>query len=118
MRDNLIVTGVPLVSVLTPSFNQGRFIGDCLRSVANQTYENIEHIVMDGGSSDETIDVLKATQGPVRWTSEPDRGQSHALNEALAASQGEYIGWLNSDDAYADRRSVAGAVEVFQKHPE
>ena len=118
MRDNRIVTVVPLVSVLTPSFNQGRFIGDCLRSVANQTYGNIEHIVMDGGSSDETIDVLKATQGPVRWSSEPDRGQSHALNKALAASQGEYIGWLNSDDAYADRRSVAGAVEVFQKHPE
>jgi len=107
-----------LVSILTPSFNQGRFIGDCLRSVANQTYRNIEHIVMDGGSADETIEVLKAATGSVRWTSEPDRGQSHALNKALAASQGEYIGWLNSDDAYVDRRSVAGAGEVFQKHPE
>ena len=112
------VIEVPLVSILTPSFNQGRFIGDCLRSVANQTYGNVEHVVMDGGSADETIDTLKAAQRPVRWTSEPDRGQSHALNKALAASQGEFIGWLNSDDAYVDRRSVACAVEVFQKHPE
>jgi glycosyltransferase involved in cell wall biosynthesis len=108
----------PLVSVLTPSFNQGRFLGDCLTSVANQTYGNIEHIVMDGGSTDETLDVLKAATKPVLWTSEPDEGQSHALNKALAVAQGEIIGWLNSDDAYVDRRSVAEAVRIFEEHPE
>jgi glycosyltransferase involved in cell wall biosynthesis len=108
----------PHVSILTPSFNQGRFIGDCLRSVASQTYDNIEHIVVDGGSDDETLSILSATEGPVRWVSEPDRGQSHALNKALAMSAGEIIGWVNSDDAYADVRAVEQAVALFDAHPE
>ena len=104
----------PLVSILTPSYQQGRFIGDCLTSVANQTYRPIEHIVMDAGSTDETLDVLREAPAHVRWTSEPDRGQSHALNKALAASSGEIIGWVNSDDAYADRRAVEWAVESLR----
>lgn len=108
----------PLVSILTPSFNQGRFLGDCVASVANQTYRPIEHIVMDGGSTDETIDILRDAPGHVRWVSEPDRGQSHALNKAFAESKGEIIGWLNSDDAYFDAEAVAAAVRVFVKHPE
>jgi glycosyltransferase involved in cell wall biosynthesis len=106
-----------LVSILTPSFNQAGFIGDCLTSVAAQTYANIEHVVCDGGSTDHTIDVLRSAIG-VKWISEPDRGQSHALNKALAMSRGQIIGWLNSDDAYADRRSVERAVEVFRCDPE
>ena len=108
----------PLVSVLTPSFNQACFIGDCLHSVAKQTYRNIEHIVVDGGSSDETVSLLRQTSDKVRWVSEPDRGQSHALNKALAMGQGEIIGWLNSDDAYADIRAVEWAVELFNARPE
>jgi glycosyltransferase involved in cell wall biosynthesis len=108
----------PLVSILTPSFNQGRFIGDCLRSVASQSYDNIEHIVVDGGSQDETVSILAASGDRVRWVSEPDRGQSHALNKALAMSSGEIIGWVNSDDAYADRRAVEAAVDAFQRYPD
>lgn len=108
----------PLVSVLTPSFQQGRFIGDCIASVGNQTYPELEQIVCDGGSTDGTIDVLQAAPDIVRWLSEPDRGQSHALNKAFALSRGEIIGWLNSDDAYFDREAVARVVEVFAQRPD
>src|SRR4029079_3518748 len=66
---------LPLVSILTPSFDQGRFLRDCLASVARQTYSRIEHVVVDGGSSDESPEILAAAGDAVRWTSEPDRGQ-------------------------------------------
>lgn len=107
-----------LVSVLTPSFNQVLWLADNLRSVSGQTYSSIEHIVMDGGSTDGSLDVLQEAGSSVRWESEPDRGQSHALNKAFDESSGEIIGWLNSDDAYVDRRSVEEAVKIFSDHPE
>ena len=107
-----------LVSILTPSYNQARWLGDNLRSVANQSYSNIEHIVVDGGSTDGSLEMLRNAGAAVRWRSEPDRGQSHALNKAFAASTGEIIGWLNSDDAYFDADAVAAAVRTFAKHPE
>jgi hypothetical protein len=103
----------PLVSILTPSFNQGKWLSDNLESVANQTYGPIEHIVMDGGSTDETVSILKQAGPHVCWRSEPDTGQSHALNKAFAASRGEIIGWINSDDAYVDRRVVDRVVTIF-----
>jgi len=108
----------PLVSVLTPSFNQGRWLADNLRSVACQSYPRIEQIVMDGGSTDETLDLLRDTPDSVRWRSEADRGQSHALNKAFAESGGEIIGWLNSDDAYFSVDAVSSVVEYFDRHPE
>jgi glycosyltransferase involved in cell wall biosynthesis len=108
----------PLVSILTPSFNQAAWLTDNLRSVANQSYPDIEHIVMDGGSQDGSVEVLRREGGShVRWWSEPDRGQSHALNKALAMSHGEIIGWLNSDDAYFSRDAVAMAVQAFEEDP-
>jgi glycosyltransferase involved in cell wall biosynthesis len=108
----------PLVSVLTPSFNQARYLGDCLQSVAAQTYPEIEHIVWDGGSTDGSVDVLQSAGLGVRWTSERDEGQSDALNKAFALSSGEIVGWLNSDDGYADRRAVEWAVKQFAAHPD
>jgi glycosyltransferase involved in cell wall biosynthesis len=106
----------PLVSVLTPSFEQGRWLRDNLRSVAAQTHPHIEQLVMDGGSSDNTVDVLKRSERPgLRWWSEPDRGQSDALNKALALSNGSIIGWLNSDDAYFSRTVIADVVRVFER---
>ena len=108
----------PLVSVLTPSFNQARWLGDNLRSVDRQTYPAIEHIVMDGGSTDGTLDILCAASERVQWRSEPDRGQSHALNKAFAQAGGDIIGWLNSDDAYFGIDAVASAVGFFARHPE
>ena len=73
---------------------------------------------MDGGSTDETLAVLARAPEHLQWRSEADRGQSHALNKALAESKGEIIGWLNSDDAYADRRAVERAVQLFELHPD
>jgi glycosyltransferase involved in cell wall biosynthesis len=106
-----------LVSILTPSFNQARFLGDCLASVEAQTYRPIEHVVCDACSHDGSVDLLRGSGGHVRWISEPDRGQAHAINKAYRLSNGEIIGWLNSDDAYADRRAVAWAVDAFKAHP-
>jgi glycosyltransferase involved in cell wall biosynthesis len=109
--------GRPLVSVLTPSFNQREFIADCLESVSRQTYQPIEHIVCDGGSTDGTLDLLRAASDRVRWVSEADSGQADALNKAFALSKGEIIGWLNSDDAYVDRRAVAWSVALLETEP-
>lgn len=108
-----------LVSVLTPSFNQSAWLPDNLRSVATQTHLPIEHIVMDGGSTDGSVEILERESRPgLIWRSEQDSGQSHALNKAFSESQGEIIGWLNSDDAYCDRRTVEWMVAIFQRHPE
>lgn len=108
----------PKVSILTPSYNQTAWLADNLRSVQQQAYPNVEHVVMDGGSTDGSLKLLENSGSNVRWWSEPDRGQSHALNKAFAESQGEIIGWLNSDDAYVDRRSIQSAVEIFDCFPE
>jgi glycosyltransferase involved in cell wall biosynthesis len=107
----------PLVSILTPSYNQARWLRDNLRSVACQTYPYIEHIVMDGGSTDGSVDVLRNARDAVTWRSESDRGQSDAINKAFAASSGEIIGWINSDDAYFDCSVVAEVVAYFEAHP-
>lgn len=108
----------PLVSILTPSYNQARWLPDNLRSVAGQSYPAIEHIVADGGSTDGTVGILSATSPTVAWESGPDEGQSDAINKAFYRSTGDIIGWLNSDDAYFSRDVVANAVRVFQAHPE
>lgn len=106
------------VSVLTPSFNQARWLTDNLNSVSAQTYQNLEHIVMDGGSGDGSATVLaQHTDHRLRWLSEPDKGQSHALNKAFEQSTGEIIGWLNSDDAYFSRGVVERVVELFETDP-
>lgn len=109
---------LPLVSILTPSFNQARYLRDCVASVRVQTYERIEHVVMDGGSADGSVELLeRSARVGLRWQTEKDRGQAHALNKAFSESRGAIIGWLNSDDAYADRRAVAWAVEAFARCP-
>jgi glycosyltransferase involved in cell wall biosynthesis len=108
----------PLVSILTPSFNQAAWLPDNLRSVACQTYPRVEHIVMDGGSTDGSVDILRAAGDAVIWRSEPDRGQSHAVNKAFAASSGEIIGWINSDDAYFGCRVVEDVIACFVAHPD
>ena len=107
----------PLVSVLTPSFNQAAWLEDNLRSVARQTYPRIEHIVMDGGSTDGSVEILDSAEPPVVWSSEPDEGQSHALNKAYSVSSGDIIGWLNSDDAYYGRDVIERIVRYFAQHP-
>lgn len=106
------------VSILTPSYNQAEWLPDNLNSVACQTYAPIEHVIADGGSTDTTLEILRGANDTVIWTSEPDEGQAHAINEAFAASSGDIIGWINSDDAYTDCTVVADVVAYFDAHPE
>jgi glycosyltransferase involved in cell wall biosynthesis len=102
-----------LVSIVTPSLNQARYLREAIESVRAQTYEPIEHIVVDGGSTDGTLEILREYDG-VRWTSEPDRGQSHALNKGFALATGEVLGWLNADDAY-EPHAVEQGVAALQE---
>jgi len=88
------------VSVLTPSFGYGDFIADSIRSVIGQDGLDVEHIVQDGASADETVPVLRSFEGRVEWVSEPDLGQSDALNRALARAGGRWVAWLNADEFY------------------
>ena len=86
----------PKVSVITPSFNQAQFIEETIRSVQRQSGVEVEHIVVDGGSTDGTVDILRKYPHLI-WISEQDNGQSDALNKGLALASGEIIGWLNSE---------------------
>lgn len=105
------------VSIVTPSYNQGEFIERTLLSVASQTGAEIEHVVFDGGSTDNTAEVLKNFSPLVRWVSKKDKGQTDAVNQGIRATDGEIIGWLNSDDIYYPG-AVAHVVEYFARHPE
>ena len=119
MRDPHVARGRPLVSVLTPSFGQARWLEDNVRSVEAQTYASIEHVVMDGGSTDGSVRILEnRSRDGLIWASKPDQGQSDAINRAHERSSGEIIGWLNSDDAYFTRNVVTEAVRVFENHPD
>lgn len=108
----------PLVSILTPSFDQAAFLPDNLRSVACQTYPSVEHIVMDGGSTDGSVEILQVAGESVCWRSENDEGQADAINKAFRESRGEIIGWLNSDDAYFDCHVIDDVVRYFLSHPD
>ena len=88
------------MSVITPSFNQGQFIARTLDSVATQNGVEVEHIVCDGGSTDDTIEILRKSNPAVKWISEPDGGQAAAVNKGIRSATGDIIGWLNSDDIY------------------
>jgi glycosyltransferase involved in cell wall biosynthesis len=107
----------PLVSIITPSYQQGKYIKDTIQSVLTQDYPNIEYIVIDGGSSDQTIDILKQFESRLTWISERDEGQSDAINKGFRMARGEIIAWLNSDDIYLPG-CVSSAVKTFQEHPE
>jgi len=89
----------PKISVVTPSFNQGQFLEETIRSVLLQGYPNIEFIIFDGGSTDNSLEVIKKyEQWLAYWVSEPDRGQSHAINKGIREASGDILFWLNSDD--------------------
>ena len=88
----------PKISIVTPSFNQGQYIEQTIRSVLLQNYPNLEYIIFDGGSTDETVSIIKKYEPWLTyWVSEPDRGQSHAINKGLKKCTGNYFNWINSD---------------------
>jgi len=108
----------PKISIVTPSYNQGRFIEECIRSVLLQGYPNLEYIIIDGGSTDETIDVIKKYEPWLAyWESEPDRGQSHAINKGLLKSMGRFFNWHNSDDVLTPN-SLATMASAMTKYPQ
>lgn len=106
----------PLVTVVTPSYNQARYIRATIESVLSQDYPNIEYIVMDGGSTDGTAAVVKDYASRLTFISEKDRGQSHAINKGFLLARGGILSWLNSDDLYLPG-AVSKAVEGLQQNP-
>lgn len=108
----------PRVSIVTPSFNQGPFIEETIRSVLLQGYPNLEYIIMDGGSSDDSVDIIRKYEDHLdHWTSEPDRGQADAINKGLCRATGDILGWLNSDDTL-EPDTVTRAVAYLASTPE
>ena len=136
------MTSQPLVSIITPSFNQARYIEATIQSVLMQDYSNIEYIIVDGGSTDGTVDIIKKyalesasslhSQGVLLahkqasafqshsiawWVSEKDKGQTDAINKGFARANGQILAWLNSDDTY-EPGAISAAVKYLQEHPE
>ncbi len=108
----------PRISIVTPSYNQGQFIEETIRSVLLQGYPNLEYIIFDGGSTDNSVEIIKKYEPWLAyWRSEPDRGQSHAINKGFEKGTGDIFGWINSDDYYYPGvlRAIARA---FIKHPD
>jgi glycosyltransferase involved in cell wall biosynthesis len=109
------VPDLPAITVVTPSFNAAATIEETLRSVREQDYPHVEHVVVDGGSTDGTVEFLERADA-IRYVSEPDRGLSHAMNKGVAMASGAVIGWLNADDLYLPG-ALHAVGEAFATHP-
>ncbi len=107
----------PKISLITPSFNQGDYIEKTITSVLGQNYPNLEYLIIDGGSTDQTLDILKKYSAKIFWISEKDKGQSDAINKGLKKAKGEIVGFINSDD-YLQKNSLRIIADFFSSHQE
>jgi len=106
------------LSIVTPSFNQGHFLEETIQSVLNQRYQNLEYIVIDGGSTDRSVDIIRRYEKHLTyWVSEKDRGQVHAINKGLLKATGDLFAFINSDDVYLPG-TFSGIVDHFEAHPQ
>ena len=106
----------PKITVVTPSFNQAQFLERTILSVLTQNYPNLEYIIIDGGSTDGSVEIIKKYESKLTyWVSEPHRGQSHAINKGWQRATGEIVAWLNSDDTY-EPDAIRRVVEFLQKN--
>lgn len=111
------LTNVPTLSIVTPSLNQGRFLRQCFESIFSQAYPKLEFLVIDGGSTDETLSVIREYESSISyWVSEPDKGQSDAINKGFRQSSGDIVAWLNADDYYLPG-AFASVVTAYQADP-
>ena len=107
-----------LVSIVTPSFNQARFLEETIQSVLSQNYPHIEYMVVDGGSTDHSAEIIRRYEDSLAWwVSEPDQGQTDAINKGFLRAHGDILAWINSDDTYYPE-AVSEAVEYLASHPE
>lgn len=108
----------PKVSIVTPSYNQGQFLEETIRSILLQGYPNLEYCIMDGGSTDESREIIQKYESWIDfWVSEPDKGQTDALNKGFKRTTGDIAAWLNSDDVYT-KGSMIKAVDQLMRHPD
>jgi glycosyltransferase involved in cell wall biosynthesis len=108
---------LPKLSIVTPSFNQGLFLEETIRSVLQQNYKNLEYIVIDGGSSDNSVDIIKKYESSLHyWVSEKDEGHGHAINKGFSHASGDIMAWINSDDKYTPW-SLQVVAEIFSRFP-
>jgi glycosyltransferase involved in cell wall biosynthesis len=108
----------PLITIVTPSYNQSRYLEQTIQSVLQQDYPALEYFVIDGGSTDSSAEIIRRYENQLSgWVSEKDRGQADAINKGFQRANGEFIAWLNSDDLYQPG-AIRTAIKTFQNHPE